>query len=590
MIIMSGITWVSLPKPITRGMSMWCLSGVILGFGLILLSLRGSVSNWITYPLANFIIVYGSLIRVQSLRMELNSPWRPSLIATIAILIILIFEFLRLVIENAYLRLEFMLSIYFLLFAYSAYIAWQLSKVFKNHSAIWISIFHGLLASVLLLRLIEVIHAGRVPDGVDSSLANFMIAIAGTLLAIISHISYVGMKLEQKSLKVLRAEQQYRAILRTTADGFFITTDKGIIIDVNENFCNMVGFTRKQLLQNDINKFLDMNFEQVDDSNGNMIVNPAFVRYESRLVCSVEKYCDVDVSVTYMENQHNNHLVFVRDISERNLIQSELKRLVSTRSAELATARAEAEAANAVKTQFMSNVSHEMRTPMQSILGYAEIGKLNADQENANEHASYFEHILASGHRLNKLLESLLSLADDVWNDFEAVLERNSRTIALDTLANRSVVMMESIANKRQQKIDLECISQGTYIHGDETQLQQILEYLLGNALRYSPESSTVTLRLSEVIQNSGSLNIAGEKIVIQVIDQGCGIPEQELDAIFEPFYQSSRTDTGEGGTGLGLALCRVIVNRHKGIISAQNREEGGAILSVVLPKVKFNH
>jgi signal transduction histidine kinase len=71
--------------------------------------------------------------------------------------------------------------------------------------------------------------------------------------------------------------------------------------------------------------------------------------------------------------------------------------------------------------------------------------------------------------------------------------------------------------------------------------------------------------------------------VKIQILDQGCGIPEKELRAIFEPFYESTRTATGAGGTGLGLALSSTIIQRHKGRITAGNRPEGGAIFEVIM-------
>jgi signal transduction histidine kinase len=78
----------------------------------------------------------------------------------------------------------------------------------------------------------------------------------------------------------------------------------------------------------------------------------------------------------------------------------------------------------------------------------------------------------------------------------------------------------------------------------------------------------------------------ACEQLSIQIIDEGCGVPESEMQAIFEPFYESTRTATGAGGTGLGLALCKVIVQRHRGTLNVTNRPSGGAIFELCLPLV----
>lgn len=144
--------------------------------------------------------------------------------------------------------------------------------------------------------------------------------------------------------------------------------------------------------------------------------------------------------------------------------------------------------------------------------------------------------------------------------------------------------MMEGSAEQHQQKIAIENLASLSVIHGDEALLHQVLEYLIGNALRYSPEGTTVKVKIQNKPAPENTVRSSANILSIQVTDEGCGIPEKELSAIFEPFYQSSRTATGAGGTGLGLALCKNIVERHKGKITAANRPEGGAIFEVILP------
>ncbi len=272
-------------------------------------------------------------------------------------------------------------------------------------------------------------------------------------------------------------------------------------------------------------------------------------------------------------------LVQFYDLTERRAQQLELERRIAARTAELATARAEAESANAVKTRFMANVSHEMRTPMTGILGLAEVGRRAVGKATDDVIAGYFERILESGKRLNKLTESLLSLAQDAWNEQAGIAVHDLRPIDAEALAAQSVGLMERTAATRGQRIVLETSGGPLRLLGDEARLRQVLEHLLGNALRYSPPNATVTVRITGVRAD-------GEPgcVRIEVIDEGCGIPEKELNAIFEPFYESSRTATGAGGSGLGLALSRSIIARHKGTLRAANRTHGGAVFEITLP------
>jgi signal transduction histidine kinase len=102
----------------------------------------------------------------------------------------------------------------------------------------------------------------------------------------------------------------------------------------------------------------------------------------------------------------------------------------------------------------------------------------------------------------------------------------------------------------------------------------QVLRNLLSNAVKFSPDGGRIEL----------SLQSDAQSVVVGVRDHGVGIPEAELETIFDQFVQSSRTKTGAGGTGLGLAICREIVTAHRGHIWAENRPEGGAALFFTLP------
>ncbi|NTV68984.1 MAG: PAS domain S-box protein [Azonexaceae bacterium] len=580
LLVMPVFTWLSLSRSPSPKLKLWCASGILVGAGTILFGLRPHVPAWVGYPLTNFLIVLGSLVRIQSLRHEAAAPWPASWLALGAIVPILIFEFIRLVLDDVGMRVTYIYTVYMLLFGYVSIFAWQIGRKFQSRSAMVIAGFHGLLAAGFLLRLCEIAGGSFSPDMMGTTYGGILIAIAGLLAGAVSHMAYVGMQFELTREKLVTAEGEYQGILNTTPDGFILTDADGRFLDVNEIYCRMLGYAREDLLAMGVR-----DVKEADDPDTISEVfrrnrERGFSRYETRHRCRDGRLLDVEVSVTHMPEPENKFLVFIRDISERKLAQNELERRVLARTMELATARAEAESANAVKTRFMTNVSHEMGTPMQGILGFAEIGKIKTGDASPEKLRAYFEAIEQSGKRLHELIESLLHLAESAWAEYSVVANEKLRALSPSQLAIQSCAMMEQTAQQRQQKIVVENLSSLSVIRGDEALLHQVLEHLIGNALRYSPERTTVMVKLLDKPAQSH----ASKTSMIQVIDEGCGIPEKELGAIFEPFYESSRTATGAGGTGLGLALCKAIVKRHKGEITAANRPQGGAIFEVSLP------
>jgi len=584
-LIMPVFTWWSLSKSPSLKLGLWCGSGILIGGGAILFALRLHIPAWASYPLANFLIVLGVLLRIQAFRHEIGKQWPASWLAIGAIVPILIFEFIRLVLDDVGMRVGYIHSLYVLLFGYLTFIAWQLGRKFRSRSALVIASFHGLLAAGFLIRLGEIAIGTFNPDMMGVTFGGVMIAVAGLLTGAVCHMAYVGMQLELAQKKLLTAEVQYDAILNTTPDGFILADADGHFIDVNEIYCQMLGYTREEMLCMGISDVKVTSDGETLSGVLRRILERGFDRYESLHRCRDGRMLDVEVSVTYIQAPDNKLLIFVRDISERKQAQMELERRILARTAELGTARMEAEIANAVKTRFMANVSHEMRTPIHIILGFSQIGKAKVGgTPPAETLREYFEKIEHSANQLHQLIESLLKIAEAAWAEYSVVSDEKLRAHSPSQLVSQCCAVMERTAKQRDQKIIIENVTSLSVIHGDETLLHQLLEYLIGNALRYSAEGTTVTVKIQNKPLEGNPPRFSANTLTIQVMDEGCGIPEKELSAIFEPFYQSSRTATGAGGTGLGLALCKTIVKRHKGQITAKNRPEGGAIFEVTLP------
>jgi PAS domain S-box-containing protein len=583
-LVMPAFTWWTLSKSPSTKLGLWCASGILLGVGTLLFGLRLHVPAWVSYPLANFLAVLGCLVRIQSLRHEIGKPWPSAWIALVAIVSIVIFEFIRVGLEDVVLRIGYIHALLLVLFGYMAFLALQIGRRLRNRSALVIAGFHVLLVAGFLLRMSELVYGAINANMMATTYGGILIAVAGLLTGAVSHMAYVGMQLELTQDKLITVEGEYQGILNTTPDGFVLANAEGNCVDVNEIYCRMLGYARTEVLRMNIRDIKEISDSEAIPEMLHRIRDKGFDRYESRHRCSDGRLLDVEVSVTYMPAPANKFVFLLRDISERKQAQLELERRVSVRTAELATARAEAESANAVKTRFMSNVSHEMRTPMQGILGFVQIGKGKVGNSSPEKLREYFEKIEQSGRRLHQLIESLLKLAEAAWTEYSVVAAENLRQLSPAQFVLQCCTLMDETAQKRRQNIVMENHASLPVIFADEALLRQVLEHLIGNALRYSPEQSTITVKLQDRPAQTKPPLPSAISLCIQIIDEGCGIPEKELTAIFEPFYESSRTSTGAGSTGLGLALCKAIVERHKGKLTAANRPEGGSIFEVILP------
>jgi len=236
----------------------------------------------------------------------------------------------------------------------------------------------------------------------------------------------------------------------------------------------------------------------------------------------------------------------------------------------LLDAKEVAEAANRAKSEFLANMSHELRTPLHGILSFAGFGLKRAATAPPAKVRDYFQQIDQSGRVLLLLLNNLLELAK--WEAGRMPCE--SRRVDLRGLLATAVDEFRSFTAEKHLTIHCSIPDSPIDLLLDPTKIMQVLRNLLSNAVKFSPDDGDIEL----------SLQCDARSVVVGVRDHGVGIPAAELETIFDQFVQSSRTKTGAGGTGFGLAICREIVTAHQGRIWAEHRPEGGAALFFTLP------
>jgi signal transduction histidine kinase/ActR/RegA family two-component response regulator len=233
-------------------------------------------------------------------------------------------------------------------------------------------------------------------------------------------------------------------------------------------------------------------------------------------------------------------------------------------------ARAGAEEANRLKDQFLAVVSHELRTPLNAILGWADMlrsGRLDESRRERAHHA-----VFDSARRQAQLIDDLLDVARIMSG--KLLLER--APVDLAEIVRGAVEVVQPAADAKGVRIAVHADRSIAPVLGDAARLQQIAWNLLSNAVKFSPEGSTVRVRLSA---NCGIAEMV-------VDDSGEGIPSDFLPSVFEPFRQADGSTTRlHGGLGLGLAIVKHLVEAHGGTIGAESGGEGrGARFTVRLP------
>jgi two-component system phosphate regulon sensor histidine kinase PhoR len=224
-----------------------------------------------------------------------------------------------------------------------------------------------------------------------------------------------------------------------------------------------------------------------------------------------------------------------------------------------------------VRRDFVANVSHEFKTPLTAIQGFAETLLSGALDDKANRNR-FVEIIREHARRLARLTDDLLKLSR-----IEAGrLELEMRPIRVEAIVNGCVETARLNAEARGLQIRVDLPENAPPVRGDGAQLGEVLQNLLDNALQYTPSGGQIELKARS----------NGQDVIFTVTDTGIGIPESDLERIFERFYRVDAARSREaGGTGLGLAIARHIVDAHGGRIWVESAVGQGSRFHFSIPR-----
>lgn len=217
------------------------------------------------------------------------------------------------------------------------------------------------------------------------------------------------------------------------------------------------------------------------------------------------------------------------------------------------------------RSDFINNVSHEFKTPLAAVEGYATL--LQSKNISEEKRQAYISKILYNTTRLSELTENIL-LISRIENQNISIAKS---AFSLDEQIRQIILLFEQEWTNKNINLDID-LDKVDYI-GNEELLAQVWQNIIGNAMKFTPDNGLIQI----------SMKKSNDNVIVSIADNGIGMDEDTQSRIFEKFYQGDKSRTLKGN-GLGLALAKQIINIHKGSISVSSQEDNGSTFKVCLP------
>ncbi len=393
--------------------------------------------------------------------------------------------------------------------------------------------------------------------------------IIGYLLIGTDNTARKQVEAEQEKLDQRLRDQQFytRSLIESNIDALMTTDPSGIITDVNNQMIALTGCTREELIGAPFK---------------NYFTDPARAEAGIKLVLRESKVTDYELTARAKDGKETvvsyNATNFydrdgilqgvfaaARDVTERKRWDAVLRE----KTVELEKAKAIAEKANLAKSDFLSGMSHELRSPLNAILGFAQLMESDSPEPTPSQKANIGQ-ILHAGWYLLELINDILDLA---------VIESGRLSLSLEAVSLGEVLlecqaMMEPQAQKRGISMTFHQFKIPCFIKADRTRVKQVLINLLSNAIKYNLPGGTVAV---DCIPGSPG------RIRINVTDTGAGLPEEKIAQLFQSFNRLGQEDSGEEGTGIGLVVSKRLAELMKGVIGVESVVGKGSVFWIEL-------
>jgi PAS domain S-box-containing protein len=372
------------------------------------------------------------------------------------------------------------------------------------------------------------------------------------------------------------AERRLGELLESAPDAILELDQEGRIVLLNRMAEQLFGYTREEMLAQTVDALVPEALRGVHKGHraqyhSHPVTRPmgSGLKLEARRKDG--SHFPVEISLSSVKSSDGFRVTaIIRDITERREMESRLRAIEEKYIRELELSHREAERANQLKTEFLGNMSHELRSPLHTVIGFAEL--LAEEKEGAlNEKQKRFVgHIKTDSLHLLDLINDLLDLSK-----IEAGrLELRYEVFPIDAVIAEALSSVLPRATAKSLEIETD-ISIPMPVCADRLRVKQILHNLLTNAIKFTPDGGRVRVGVAPCGHFAG----------ISVWDTGIGIPEDQQQAIFDKFYQvRAGIQGGHEGTGLGLAITKRLVEQHGGSISLKSEPGNGTCLTFTIP------
>ena len=439
----------------------------------------------------------------------------------------------------------------------------DIESVYQEVNSISKIFIVGTILSILITTVIGFVASKTVTSSIEkmsSQVKKMALGNYGTVVGIDTDdeigdlakvFNQISKRIEEEQAVTETERRKLATIIESMMDGIITTDNNGRIILINTSAEDMLGGRNDEIfIGKDVLKILNIteyeSIEEILEAEDSLLVNASKSDEELLLRAEISKIEKEDKEdLTQMSTELEGYIIVLYDVTDQERQEKE-------------------------RREFVSTVSHELRTPLTTMNSYIEAleeGVLE-DKELAPQ---FIDTIHKETTRMIRMVNELMQLGkmdikeehyEKEFIDINKMLEQITDRFAL-THPEKNFI-------KHIPKSPI-------FVEGDQDKLTQVFDNIVNNAIKYSPNGKNITVRVRQ--------NYHHNRVSISIKDEGVGIPLVHIDKIFNRFYRVDKSrQRSMGGTGLGLALAKTIVEAHKGRIWAQSREGYGSIIFVTLP------
>jgi len=436
----------------------------------------------------------------------------------------------------------------------------------------------------------------KVPIWSKEQLNNYLFFIKG-LIEVMAGIGLKNLKDIDTNKKIKESEERYMTIIKTSHDGFWMVSKDDRLLEVNNAYCKMSGYSREELLEMKIHQLDAIDREEIVLAKTNKMKIEGGGIFESMHKRKDGSLFAVEISVTYLPEGEGIFYVFIRDISQRKNAEEALRKnqikleqqneeylalneelnesykQISKINKELKLAIEKAEESDRLKSAFLQNMSHEVRTPLNAIVGFSNIlSKPNL----APEKLQIFSNLISSSsERLIGIITDVIEISQIQANQIQ------SNLMEIDIIQFVSYLVLSYTEKAKEKNIALKLHMNIPFkeykILSDFEKLKRMLSHVIDNALKFTPYGKV------EI-----TCGIVEKNVQISIFDTGIGISKEMQKVIFEPFRQVEiGTCRNYGGNGLGLSIVKAYAELLKGSILLTSEINKGTNFIVSIPANK---